>query len=207
MKEHFVIDPLISKRQQLLLATQLCRMVLKVRIVFRFVFVACRLLQRVLLLSLPSVSPPSASSSLAVLFSRSVSWQSRGSGEVIHGSHTRKSASHVTRGKHPFACRVCDTDSPFPRPDYKQQPCMPFFAPCISARHFTRMLMTFCRSTMLSLLETTSRISRRHCRSQGTDKREASLHKSWVLDVVVAQLKRYGQCYESCIPHRQRNQK
>ena len=30
MKEVFVIDPLISKRQQLLLATQLCRMVLKV---------------------------------------------------------------------------------------------------------------------------------------------------------------------------------
>jgi T-complex protein 1 subunit epsilon len=30
MKEHFVIDPLISKRQQLMLATQLCRMVLKV---------------------------------------------------------------------------------------------------------------------------------------------------------------------------------
>lgn len=32
MREHFVIDPLISKRQQLLLATQLCRMVLKVRL-------------------------------------------------------------------------------------------------------------------------------------------------------------------------------
>lgn len=31
MKEHFAIDPLIGKRQQLLLATQLCRMVLKVR--------------------------------------------------------------------------------------------------------------------------------------------------------------------------------
>ena len=30
MREHFVIDPLIGKRQQLLLATQLCRMVLKV---------------------------------------------------------------------------------------------------------------------------------------------------------------------------------
>jgi len=30
MRSHFVIDPLISKRQQLLLATQLCRMVLKV---------------------------------------------------------------------------------------------------------------------------------------------------------------------------------
>lgn len=30
MRQHFVIDPLISKRQQLLLATQLCRMVLKV---------------------------------------------------------------------------------------------------------------------------------------------------------------------------------
>ena len=30
MKQHFVIDPLIGKRQQLLLATQLCRMVLKV---------------------------------------------------------------------------------------------------------------------------------------------------------------------------------
>lgn len=32
MRENFVIDPLIGKRQQLLLATQLCRMVLKVRI-------------------------------------------------------------------------------------------------------------------------------------------------------------------------------
>ena len=31
MREYFVIDPLIGKRQQLLLATQLCRMVLKVR--------------------------------------------------------------------------------------------------------------------------------------------------------------------------------
>jgi T-complex protein 1 subunit epsilon len=30
MKEAFVIDPLISKKQQLMLATQLCRMVLKV---------------------------------------------------------------------------------------------------------------------------------------------------------------------------------
>jgi hypothetical protein len=32
MREHFAIDPLIGKRQQLLLATQLCRMVLKVRL-------------------------------------------------------------------------------------------------------------------------------------------------------------------------------
>jgi T-complex protein 1 subunit epsilon len=31
MREHFAIDPLIGKRQQLLLATQLCRMVLKVQ--------------------------------------------------------------------------------------------------------------------------------------------------------------------------------
>jgi T-complex protein 1 subunit epsilon len=30
MRQNFVIDPLIGKRQQLLLATQLCRMVLKV---------------------------------------------------------------------------------------------------------------------------------------------------------------------------------
>ena len=30
MRENFVIDPLIGKRQQLLLATQLCRMVLKI---------------------------------------------------------------------------------------------------------------------------------------------------------------------------------
>lgn len=30
MREQFVIDPLIGKRQQLYLATQLCRMVLKV---------------------------------------------------------------------------------------------------------------------------------------------------------------------------------
>lgn len=33
MRTHFVIDPLIGKRQQLLLATQLCRMVLKVCLV------------------------------------------------------------------------------------------------------------------------------------------------------------------------------
>ena len=32
MRDNFVIDPLISKRQQLLLATQLCRMVLKVSV-------------------------------------------------------------------------------------------------------------------------------------------------------------------------------
>lgn len=30
MRDHFVIDPLIGKREQLLLATQLCRLVLKV---------------------------------------------------------------------------------------------------------------------------------------------------------------------------------
>lgn len=30
MRKNFVIDPLIGKRQQLLLATQLCRMVLKI---------------------------------------------------------------------------------------------------------------------------------------------------------------------------------
>jgi len=30
MRENFVIDPLIGKRQQILLATQLCRMVLKI---------------------------------------------------------------------------------------------------------------------------------------------------------------------------------
>lgn len=39
MREHFAIDPLIGKRQQLLLATQLCRMVLKVRTVSKFVSV------------------------------------------------------------------------------------------------------------------------------------------------------------------------
>jgi len=30
MKEAFVIDPLIGKKQQLMLATQLCRMILKI---------------------------------------------------------------------------------------------------------------------------------------------------------------------------------
>ena len=30
MREHFVLEPLIAKRQQLYLATQLCRMVLKI---------------------------------------------------------------------------------------------------------------------------------------------------------------------------------
>lgn len=36
MREHFAIDPLIGKRQQLLLATQLCRMVLKVNYPFLY---------------------------------------------------------------------------------------------------------------------------------------------------------------------------
>ena len=55
MKEHFVIDPLISKRQQLLLATQLCRMVLKVRIVtFPPCFVTYR---RLLHCTPPGVTP------------------------------------------------------------------------------------------------------------------------------------------------------
>lgn len=31
MKENFVIDPLIGKRQQVLLATQLTRMILKIK--------------------------------------------------------------------------------------------------------------------------------------------------------------------------------
>lgn len=37
MKENFVVDPLIGKRQQLLLATQLTRMILKVRYHFSFI--------------------------------------------------------------------------------------------------------------------------------------------------------------------------
>lgn len=37
MKENFVVDPLIGKRQQLLLATQLTRMILKVWHHFYFI--------------------------------------------------------------------------------------------------------------------------------------------------------------------------
>lgn len=43
MREHFAIDPLIGKRQQLLLATQLCRMVLKVCSVSTFMLPSSRL--------------------------------------------------------------------------------------------------------------------------------------------------------------------
>ena len=75
MKEHFVIDPLISKRQQLLLATQLCRMVLKVCIVI-FCFVTYRRVSHRISLvsllstpslpdSLPSVQPRLSPPSLA----------------------------------------------------------------------------------------------------------------------------------------------
>jgi hypothetical protein len=52
-----VIDPLISKRQQLLLATQLCRMVLKVR--FNPVLYCARLLRSTHVPSLPVRSLPS----------------------------------------------------------------------------------------------------------------------------------------------------
>lgn len=62
MKEHFVIDPLISKRQQLLLATQLCRMVLKVRICY-FLYCIVRSLQARLSLC-PFPIPPFLASRL-----------------------------------------------------------------------------------------------------------------------------------------------
>lgn len=60
MKEAFVIDPLISKRQQLLLATQLCRMVLKVRL-FSFLYCIVRLIQQHMYqpIPFPSVLPSS----------------------------------------------------------------------------------------------------------------------------------------------------
>jgi hypothetical protein len=58
MKEHFVIDPLISKRQQLLLATQLCRMVLKVCIKSPYCIIASCMLRDDLLAPLLSVLPP-----------------------------------------------------------------------------------------------------------------------------------------------------
>lgn len=54
MKKHFVIDPLISKRQQLLLATQLCRMVLKVRLLSYH----CLVLFRFVSLRFPYHNPP-----------------------------------------------------------------------------------------------------------------------------------------------------
>jgi hypothetical protein len=63
MREHFVIDPLISKRQQLLLATQLCRMVLKVRLLPRLIRVLIRLDHAPLALS--SFARPSFPRSLA----------------------------------------------------------------------------------------------------------------------------------------------
>lgn len=43
MREHFAIDPLIGKRQQLLLATQLCRMVLKVCSISMSILLSSRL--------------------------------------------------------------------------------------------------------------------------------------------------------------------
>jgi hypothetical protein len=62
MRQHFVIDPLISKRQQLLLATQLCRMVLKVRFYMLFppsiaIHYICRHLKCLLNAVLPTTSP------------------------------------------------------------------------------------------------------------------------------------------------------
>jgi hypothetical protein len=94
MKEHFVIDPLISKRQQLLLATQLCRMVLKVRIVtFLPCFVTYRhLLHRTPLGVTPFPAIPSASPFrpcyLALLkFLPCILSLDRGSGEARSKTH------------------------------------------------------------------------------------------------------------------------
>jgi len=57
MREQFVIDPLIGKRQQLLLATQLCRMVLKVRIAESVSPTSCHLaMQKILIHSAVQVN-------------------------------------------------------------------------------------------------------------------------------------------------------
>jgi hypothetical protein len=123
MKEHFVIDPLISKRQQLLLATQLCRMVLKVRIEkflsgFRTVFwsLSFVVLHRHPWCCTPFPAIPSSFPSRIVLprfpccipcLSALENLQCRGSGEArprIHGCYMQF-ALIATRGHH--LCHRC----------------------------------------------------------------------------------------------------
>jgi hypothetical protein len=105
---------------------------------------------------------PSALSSLVFLTARS-------HGEAGKSS-TGRTRADLHRTLHaasaPLAVVPCDTSIPFPRLVYQQGPCMPHFAPCISTCtcRFPPVLTTFCRSTMLSLLEATSRTTRRHCR-------------------------------------------
>lgn len=127
MKEHFIIDPLISKRQQLLLATQLCRMVLKVCIKSLYCIGTSRMLRRrplavlfVRVTALPLLQP-------LLLFEL---LPCRGSGEAVHGMHTRRSAlQHVTRGKCSLCFACCNTGTPcVDRPG----PCMPSPVPCVT---------------------------------------------------------------------------
>jgi hypothetical protein len=83
MKEHFVIDPLVSKRQQLLLATQLCRMVLKVCFEFPYCIIVICYADPY---PIPSIPPsPYYHPSLSVpCLHQPRAHQCRGSGEATH---------------------------------------------------------------------------------------------------------------------------
>jgi hypothetical protein len=133
MKEHFVIDPLISKRQQLLLATQLCRMVLKVCIISPYCIVASCMLRDVPL-ALPSVSVtvlplmhPLLSPSTLVMTGK---WGS--DARVVHAQ-----VCGMARYKRqaPLCITCCNTDTLFVT---QPRPCMPSsiralqFSTCLS---------------------------------------------------------------------------
>jgi hypothetical protein len=168
MKEHFVIDPLISKRQQLLLATQLCRMVLKVCIISPYCIVASRTLRDVPLAipsiyvtTLPLLHP------LAFLSSR-------------HDGEAGKRSTGCTRAGlrysrystlHAASVPRCNTDTSFVT---RPRPCMPSPTPCSFPHAITSGTNYLDRSTMLSLLETTRTTFKRLCRSEEADDRHAS---------------------------------
>lgn len=92
MREHFVIDPLISKRQQLLLATQLCRMVLKVRYTLVFYL-------SIHVPVIPSFDPRATHPSTPPLLRK---MHTRGSGEV--DSQTSYTANDTIRSFHHTPC-------------------------------------------------------------------------------------------------------
>jgi hypothetical protein len=83
MKEHFVIDPLVSKRQQLLLATQLCRMVLKVCFEFLYCIVIVYYAHPCPIPSIPHSPYHHPSLSTPCLY-QPRAHQCRGSGEATH---------------------------------------------------------------------------------------------------------------------------
>jgi hypothetical protein len=127
MKEHFVIDPLVSKRQQLLLATQLCRMVLKVCFEFLYRIVVVYYAKPC---PIPFIPPSPYHFAFNPCLYEPRAHQCRGSGEASIVTHASLPTRHTRQAPFVIVARSSILRTP--------RPCIapPFLAP---SNHRTKL--------------------------------------------------------------------